>query len=137
MKGGAKEQMIDILMKYTKPLDTYIGLALVLGIVYVRQIPPIVRIQANNILGRLLLFLLTLAIADMYSCTYGIMMALFTILLLAVSPRIEGFQVTVKRWFSEELLKENPLAIIEEKVNTSAIQDNSNAASTGYSHSSK
>ena len=148
MSGGAKEHMIDMIKKYTKPLSIYIGLALILGIVYVRQIPARIRMQGNTILGRVLLFCLTLLIADMYSWTYGIMMALFTMLLLAVSPRIEGFNsedttdikmVTLKkRWLSEEILDENPAGISEDKVTTTAIQDQGNTTSTGHSsHSGK
>jgi hypothetical protein len=146
MKGGAKEHMLDMIKKYTKPLTLYIGAALVLGIVYVRQIPATILVQSNMMLGRAFLFVLTLVIADLYSWTYGIMMALFSILLLAVSPRIEGFQgesdikiVTAKkRWFAEEVLNENPLGIEEDKVKTTAIQDQGNTTSTGYSsHSSK
>ena len=143
MTGGAKEHMIDMIKKYTKPLSLYIGLALILGIVYVRQIPAGVRMQGNTILGRILLFSLTLLIADMYSWTYGIMMALFTMLLLAVSPRIEGFNseettdlkmVTLKkRWLAEELLGEHPAGISEDKVTTAAVQDQGNTTSTGHS----
>jgi len=140
MAGGAREYTMDILQKYTKPLNLYIGLLLVLGITYVRQIPASIRIQANTTLGRLLLFLTTLLIADMYSWVYGILMALFTVLILAVSPRIEGFEaidetdiklVTMKkRWFAEEVLNENPLGISEDKVKTSAIQDQGNTSSS-------
>jgi hypothetical protein len=148
MSGGAKEHMIDMIKKYTKPLSIYIGLSLILGIVYVRQIPARIRIQGNTALGRALLFGLTLLIADMYSWTYGIMMALFTMLLLAVSPRIEGFNseettdikmVTLKkRWFAEELLDENPAGIAEDKVTTAAIQDQGNTTSSSHSsHSGK
>ena len=147
MSGGAKEHMIDMIKKYTKPLSIYLGLGLVLGIVYVRQIPVHIRMQGGTVLGRVLLFGLTLLIADMYSWTYGIMMALFAMLLLAVSPRIEGFNsdettdikmVTLKkRWFAEELLDENPSGISEDKVKTSAIQDQGNTTSTGQSHSAK
>ena len=74
-------------------------------------------------------------------------MALFTMLLLAVSPRIEGFNssdttdikmVTLKkRWFAEELLNENPSGISEDKVKTAAIQDQGNTTSTGNSHSGR
>ena len=126
----------------------YLGLTMILGIVYVRQIPASIRMQLNTVLGRALLFCLTLLIADMYSWTYGIMMTLFTILLLAVSPRIEGFEsgdatdikmVTLKkRWFAEELLGENPAGISEDKVTTAAVQDQGNTTSSSHaSHSGK
>lgn len=143
MKGGAKEHMIDLLKKYAQPLNVYIGIALVLGITYVGQIPKPVAFYANTLLGRFILFLLTIIIADTYSWVYALLMALFTVLLIAVSPRtLEGFQsykpsdtdlklvTQKKRWWSEEVLEENPLGIEEEKVTTAAIQDNSNASNS-------
>jgi len=139
MKGGAKEHMIDILKKYAQPLNIYIGIALVLGITYVGQIPGSVAFQANTLLGRLVLFWATIIIADTYSWIYALLMALFVVLIIAVSPRTnkEGFTdtelklVTQKRkWWSEEILQENPLGIEEEVVKTQAIQDNTNSNSS-------
>lgn len=144
MQGGAREHMIDIVKKYAQPLNIYIGIALVLGITYVGQIPKKMRFYANTLLGRLLLFWLTIVIADTYSWIYALLMAVFTVLLIAVSPRTlsEGFQdsdkgdtdlkivTQKKRWWSEEVLQENPLGIEEEKVKTAAIQDNSNTSNS-------
>ena len=139
MKGGAKEHIIDILKKYAQPLNMYIGIALVLGITYVGQIPGSVSFQANTFLGRLVLFWATIIIADTYSWIYALLMALFVVLLIAVSPRTnkEGFNdtevklVTQKRkWWAEEVLQENPLGIEEEIVKTQAIQDNTNSTSS-------
>ena len=139
MKGGAKEHIIDILKKYAQPLNMYIGIALVLGITYVGQIPGSVSFQANTLIGRLILFWATIIIADTYSWIYALLMALFVVLLIAVSPRTkkEGFTdtevklVTQKRkWWSEEVLQENPLGIEEELVKTQAIQDNTNSNSS-------
>ena len=139
MKGGAKEHIIDILKKYAQPLNMYIGIALVLGITYVGQIPGSISFQANTFLGRLVLFWATIIIADTYSWIYALLMALFVVLLIAVSPRTkkEGFSdtevklVTQKRkWWSEEVLQENPLGIEEELVKTQAIQDNTNSNSS-------
>jgi hypothetical protein len=151
MKGGAKKQLIDILQKYAQPLNIYIGILLVLGIVYVGQIPDWITYQANSPLGRLFLFLLTVMIADTYSWIYGLLMALFVVLLIAVAPRTlkAGFQNMAgdrgdtevkfvsqkKKWWSETVLQENPVGIEEEKVRTSAIQDagSSSSNSTGSS----
>ena len=146
MKGGAREYTLDILHKYTTPLTVYTGIALVAGITYVRFIPLEIRAQANGILGRLFLFVLTIFIADSYSWLYGLLMAVLSVLLLAVAPRSsavvrrEGFQsngdtdvklVTQKRkWWSEEVLQENPLGIEEDKVRTQAIQDQGNSSSS-------
>ena len=149
MKGGAREHILDILKKYAQPINIYVGIALVLGITYVGQIPDSVTYRANTTLGRLVLFCLTIVVADTYSWVYALLMALFAVLLIAVSPRTlkEGFQggagdmgdVDVKmvnqkkRWFAEEVLHENPLGIEEEKVRTAAVQDNSNSSNSNTS----
>jgi hypothetical protein len=144
MKGGAKEHILDILKKYAQPLNIYIGIALVLAITYIGQIPKSFAFTANTIVGRFVLFWLTIIIADTYSWIYALLMAVFAVLLIAVSPRtlVENFNSSVngntdvklvtqkKRWWSEEVLQENPLGIEEEKVKTSAIQDNSNTSNS-------
>jgi hypothetical protein len=95
MKGGAREQVLDIVRKYARPLEFYFGVVLVLGIVYVGQIPEHIAYQANTLLGRLLLFWATVFVADLYSWIYALLMALFTVLLISVAPRTqaEGFQM--------------------------------------------
>jgi hypothetical protein len=40
-----------------------------------------------------------------------------------------------KRWWSEEVLQENPIGIEEEKVKTAAIQDSSSGSSNSTSSS--
>ena len=142
MKGGAKEHILDILKRYAQPLNMYIGILLVLGITYIGQIPDSYAFYANTLSGRFILYWLTIIIADTYSWTYALLMALFVILLISVSPRNykEGFYksenndiklVTQKRkWWSEEVLQENPLGIEEDYVKTQAIQDNSNSSNS-------
>ena len=151
--------MLDIVRKYTKPLEFYFGVLLVLGIVYVGQIPPAVQYFANTILGRVGLFILTIIVADMYSWIYALLMALFTVLLIAVAPRTlrEAFQgstspaagqslpsdtdvklVTQKqKWWVERLLGEDPIGIEQEKVRTSSIQDGSNSSNSTTSSSGR
>lgn len=145
MKGGAKEHILDILKRYAQPLNIYIGIILVLGIAYVGQIPKSLAFYANTIIGRLILFWLTIIIADTYSWVYALLMALFVVLLISVAPRNyrEGFRgasdsdiklVTQKqKWWSEEVLKENPMGIEEEYVKTQAIQDNTNSSNSNSS----
>jgi hypothetical protein len=146
MSGGAREHILDIAKKYAQPLNVYIGIALVLGITYIGQIPDNITYQANTLLGRVILFFLTVVIADTYSWIYALLMALFTVLLISVSPRNfkEGFQgekgdmgdtdiklvSQKKRWWAEQVLHENPLGIEDDKVRTSAIQDNSNTSNS-------
>jgi hypothetical protein len=139
MRGGARTYTIDLLQKYAKPLELYVGIGLVLGIIYVRQTPELLRAQASSTVGRIFLFLLTVIVADTYSWIYGLLMALLTVLLIAEAPRAnerrEGFQDSAdqdydmkmvakpRKWFIEEVLGENPVGIEEEKVRTSAVQD--------------
>ena len=142
MKGGAKEHILDVLKRYAQPLNMYIGILLVLGITYIGQIPESYAFYANTLSGRFVLYWLTIIIADTYSWTYALLMALFVILLISVSPRNykEGFYnsensdiklVTQKRkWWSEEVLQETPLGIEEDYVKTQAIQDNSNSSNS-------
>ena len=144
MKGGAREHILYIIKKYAQPLNIYIGIVLVLAITYIGQIPKSLAFNANTIFGRLLLFWLTIIIADTYSWIYALLMAVFAVLLIAVSPRtlVENFTgpsngntavklvTQKKRWWAEEVFQENPLGIEEEKVKTSAIQDNSNTSNS-------
>lgn len=151
MKGGAKEHMMDIIKKYAQPLNIYVGIILVLGITYVRQIPKSLAFGANTFIGRVILFALTIIIADTYSWIYALLMALFTVLIIAVAPRTlkEAFQdratgdvdvklvTQKKKWWSEEVMEENPLGIEDDKVKTSAIQDSGNTSSSTTSSTSK
>lgn len=144
MRGGAQAQVLDIVKKYMQPLNLYFGIALFLGIVYVRKVPKRAAYAANSFLGRIVLFTLTLLVADMYSWIYALLMGLFVVLLLAVAPRTlqEGFQVKAeadtdvklvtqkKKWWSEQVFDENPIGIEEEKVKTQAIQDSGNPSSS-------
>jgi hypothetical protein len=152
MKGGAREQLLDIAKKYAQPLSVYLAIALVLGITYVGRIPDHYTYQANTMIGRFFLFAITIFVADTYSWIYALLMALFTVLVIAVAPRTlrEGFQANggaagtdmetklvsqKKRWWSEEILQENPIGIEEEKVRTSAIQDAGSSSSNSTTSS--
>lgn len=140
MKGGAKEHILDIIKKYAQPLNVYIGIALVLGITYVGQIPDSITYRANTLLGRIFLFILTIIVADTYSWIYALLMAIFTVLVIGVAPRTlkEGFNGEMdvkfvsqkKRWWVEEVFEENPLGIEDDTVKTTAIQDNTNASNS-------
>ena len=144
MKGGAREHILDLIKKYAQPLNIYLGIALVLGITYIGQIPKSVAFYANTLIGRLVIFWLTIIIADTYSWIYALLMAVFAVLIIAVSPRTlaEGFQdsdkgdtdlkiVTQKnRWWSEKVLHENPVGIEDDKVKTAAIQDSGNTSNS-------
>ena len=145
MKGGAKEHILDIIKKHAQPLNIYVGIILVLTITYIAHIPRSFSFRANSFLGRLALFSITIAVAETYSWIYALLMALFTVLCIAVAPRTfrEAFQdkgdidvklvTQPKRWWSETVLKEDPVGVEEDRVQTRAIQDNSNASNSNTS----
>ena len=144
-----------MLSKFSWTIDIYVLASLILAIVFVKQIPDVVRSNAGTTIGRAALFALTITIADMYSWTNGVLMALFSLLILSISPRSkaapvkESFQSSYdtnvkivsnkQKWWVEQVFKEDPIGIQEEYVKTSAIQDNSGSQSSnsgqGGSHS--
>jgi hypothetical protein len=147
MTGGAKVLMTDMIKKHWTPIEIYILVALTLGIVYVKEIPLKIRRYAETFFGRIILFIGTIAVAHFSSWSNGLLVAIFTLLLLSMSPRTsEGFQSDMKnkikmvddnqKWWVERVFKENPIAIEDDEVKTSAIQDASNSSRSSYSQGS-
>jgi len=141
MQGGSKVYIFDILQKYSTAIDLYVITALVVGIVFVKEIPIQVRSIAGSAIGRFALFFGTIVLADQYSWIAGLLMSILSLLLLSLGPRTvaEGFQspyssvklVTEKdKWWVEKVFKENPLGIQEDNIDTKAIQDGSNGSSS-------
>jgi len=139
MQGGAKAHIADLITKSSLQINIYVLIILSLLIAFVKLIPIQIRSQAGSFLGRLFLFIGTLALAELYSWTNGLLMAVLALLLLSLSPRTtrEGFLLAStsslkllpkNKWFVETVLKENPIAIEEEQVTTQAVQDNSNSS---------
>jgi len=139
MTGGAKVLMTDIIKKHWTPIEIYILIALTLGIVYVKQIPLNIRRYAETFLGRIVLFVGTILIGHYSTWSNGLLVAIFALLLLSMSPRTsEAFQSDMKsnlkmindkqHWWVEKLFKENPIAIEEDEVSTKQIQDGSNSS---------
>jgi len=118
MKGGAREAILDIISKQWSPIEVYILVFLILSIVFVRESA---------------LFAASIFVSMYYSWLNGLFIALFTLLILSMSPRNEeGFQdkkASVKivdnarPWWVEAVLKENPIAFEDDRITTSAIQD--------------
>jgi len=142
MKGGAREYVMDIVRKQWTPIEVYILILLGLGIVFVREIPLSVRRYADTFLGRIILFGIAVILTMKTPWINGILLAIFTLLLLSMSPRSsEGFHNSTtsvkmvsgnKPWWSEAIMNENPIAVEEDEVYTSAIQDGANSSrSTG------
>jgi len=131
MKGGVREIVADFSKKQLGYVEIIAGVLLLLGIVFPVKIPTVIRKQASTTAGRLLLFGILLAILVYSKWTYGVLFAVFIAVLLSTRSATEGFTSEYtfqlvddkKRWFAEETLRENPIAIRDDKVETSAVQD--------------
>jgi hypothetical protein len=134
LKGGMKVILSDLLSKGSYQITLGITILLVLGIVFVEEIPMELRKIASTTLGRLALFSGVLYLTNTLGWTLGLLGALFVLLLLTKNSRnlMEGFQPDVysiqfiedkKKWWVEEVLKERPVGIIDEQVSTYPVED--------------
>lgn len=133
MIGGVRKILVDFSMKHVSNIQVIITILLVLGITFPTSIPVEIRHQASTTLGRLFLFGGLIGILMTGGWLYGILAVIFISLTLSTIPgSYEGFNNTSyslklvdekKRWWVEEILHENPIAIEAEKVKTAAVQD--------------
>lgn len=134
LKGGVRIILSDLLTKVSYQINTALFLVLVLGIIFVEQIPLWIRGTMASSMGRLVLFGGVLFITEYYSWAIGLLASLFVLLLITKSSRNlkEGFQADdfsvqliegKKKWWVEQVLKENPVGIIDDRVKTIAVQD--------------
>ena len=135
MKGGVRDILVDFSNKQLAHVELLFVLILILGIVFPSSISSSTIKQLSTVPGRVLLFGTLVAILHYTNWVYGLLFALFVAILLSTRTLNEGmsdysFQPITdsKKWFVERVLKENPLAIREEKVTTAAVQDNSDTS---------
>jgi len=139
MVGGAKFQ--DTVLKWTKQSDSmyFVVFVVLIGTwaTFADKIPAEWRWQLSTTFGRLLLLLLLYIVHMMTGWIPTLLFALAIGLTWANRPLLkplgvsEGFQPGIKKtkvnkeqlWFSERLFNENPKAIVEDRVNTDAVQD--------------
>lgn len=138
-QGGLRENLLDFLEK-TKMFQSllfYVFFTCV--IVFKNLIPPAIYMQLDSFLGRLLAVAVVAFMTTQYGWILGLLAAVAIALLLGLPKTLqqmrEGFssggetavQVipTDKKWFVEKTLHENPVAIEEEKVITSPVQNDS------------
>ena len=136
MVGGAKFQ--ETVLEWTKQSNSMyfvvFGLLLVVWTTFTDKVPAEWRWQLSTTFGRLLLLLVLYVVHMIAGWVPALLFATAIGLTWANRPivkplGIEGFQGIKKTkiegqlWFSEKLLKENPTSIIEDRVNTDAVQD--------------
>jgi hypothetical protein len=153
MVGGAKLQ--DSVLEWSKKslnlYSTVLMVVIIIAALFADKLPMMARWQLSTTPGRLLLILLLYII----HMTCGWPMALvFTIAIAlvwaarpvfkptgtegvgrSVSGSVEGFndmkstKTTKHKWFVEKTLHENPKVIVEDRINTSAVEGESFVAS--------
>ena len=142
--GGVRESILDFLQKTKTFQATLLYIIFIVAIVFKNQIPPAIYDQADSFLGRSLAVFLVAVITTQFGWVLGLLAAMSVALLLGL-PKQGGFPLTApvkegfgsggetaiqvvstgKKWFVEKVLKENPVAIEEEKVITLPVQNDS------------
>ncbi len=130
--GGARDILVDFGHKFDSQTNMLFGILLAIGIVFVDQIPKEYVKQASTFLGKTLLFGLLYIILQQTSWIHGLMYVVFVGLLLNEARYekegfVDEFSFRIidskKKWWVEDIMKENPTAIEDEKIKTSAVQD--------------
>lgn len=144
--GGVRESLLDFLQKTKQFQSILVIVILSLLIVFKNQIPVSIYVQMDSFLGRLLGILLVVFFTSEFGWVAGLLSALVVALLIGLPKQVssnlkEGFgsggetsiQVipTNKKWFVEKALHENPIAIEEEKVVTSPVQNDTRSGLSG------
>lgn len=144
MVGGAKFQqtVLDWSKQSTQLVLTVFSIALVVIAAFGDKLPAAVRWQLSTTVGRLLLLIILYIIYILAGWELALLFTIVISLIWAVRPllrplslnRGEGFQNIKKtpasgpKWFVETVLKENPLEVVEDRVETLAVQDDSQGA---------
>jgi len=149
--GSAREIVLDVLEKTKSSVVLVLYILFTLVVVYKDQIPESIHVQADSLIGRLFSVMFVTFITLEYGWVLGLFSALAVALFFgSVIPPIKehfgsgGEQATQvipssKKWFVERIFNEEPSMIYEERVNTSAVQDDSRGGQSfggGVSNSS-
>ena len=149
MIGGAKLQqaVLDWSKQSNHLIFAVFGASLLLFATYAEQIPLTWRYQLSSTIGRTLLILLLYIVYLIAGWIPALLFAIGIAITWSNRPLAkpssieEGFNSNMKvseaqdgLWFVEKVLHENPKKIIEDRVDTVAVEDDS---STGNSRTSK
>ena len=141
MIGGAKFQqtVLDWSKQSNSLFLSVFSVILVVFAIFGDKLPPVVRWQLSTTVGRLFLLILLYIIyvlggwelALLFTIIIALIWSMRPLLLPLPSFKEEGFRdlkktrVSRPKWFVETVLEENPLEIVEDRVETLAVQDGS------------
>jgi hypothetical protein len=146
MVGGAKFQ--DTIIEWSKQsLNLYtivIASLIMVWALFVDKLPAYARWQLSSTPGRLLLLLLLYVVYTVYGWTVALLFTIAVSLTWSSRPILippsEGFndmkysEAGAHKWFVEKTLHQHPKAIIEDRIQTFPVEDNS---PTGTGRTSK
>lgn len=130
--GVVQKSLVDFVSKTKSFQMGLLYIFFTLMIVFKEEIPVSFHQQADTFIGRLFIVFSVYGLTVYYSWILGIIAAIAFALVLGLPYSIqEGFGSggetslqmipTTKKWLVEKILQENPIAIEEEKVVTTAI----------------
>lgn len=129
--AGYQKHVSELYNKFETPINVVLYILLFVIIIYVKDIPSQYKYYGNNILLRIVLFGLILAITQYVSFVHGMLFAMFVVLYISFTPGIKGSEAfedlrilakKEQRWYDEQVLGEDPEFMETEKVKTEAIQ---------------
>lgn len=144
MVGGAKFQktFLDWSKQSTQLFVSVLVVILVVWITFADKLSLVARWQLSSTVGRLLLLLLLYVFYILGGWELAFVFTLAIAITWASKPLLKPLDVAegyseVKeskagphKWFVEMVLHENPVAVVEDRVQTEAVQDNSAASTT-------
>ena len=143
MVGGAKFQktFLDWSKQSTQLFMSVFIVILVVWITFANKLPLVARWQLSSTVGRLLLLLLLYVVYILGGWEIAFIFTLAIAITWASKPLlkplgVEGYsdvkesKAASQKWFVEMVLHENPIAVVEDRVQTEAVQDNSAATTT-------
>jgi len=151
MVGGAKfqESVIEWSKKSTNLYTFVFAVLVAVWALYAAKLPALARWQLSSTAGRLLLLLLLYIIYDLCGWTVALIFTIAIALTWAARPLFvpanftvteatseaisEGFanikttKASKEKWFVEKVLHQNPKKIVEDRIDTMAVEEDSPA----------
>lgn len=136
MVGGAKfqESVIEWSKKSTNLYTFVFAVLIAVWALYASKLPALARWQLSSTAGRLLLLLLLYIIYDLCGWTVALIFTIAVALTWAARPLfvpVEGFanmkttKASKEKWFVEKVLHQKPKEIVEDRIDTMAVEEDS------------
>jgi hypothetical protein len=130
--GGAISPVDRLLQQLDSTPRLVFGILMLVLIAFVDQLSPTLSRYADTALGRVVCIGVIAGVLYTMGPIYGLLTAAVLLLLIHSAPRLtDGFtsqkdqKIQGSLWFVEQVLGERPDRIIDDLVNTEAVQDDS------------